>query len=165
MDKLRSSGQTAPRCPRLVRNFPGSTSTLSLWVKLMSGVCSLTVRGGRTNIFPDSRAGPKLKHGHLGRKREPGSARIISPTNKRQCLGATNMAQTPRRGVRQSDLPLRLRVVRCSNGRFQYLILRNDGTVAKMSQASFDTADKARAAGLPVLQRRSMGAKLTPMLE
>jgi hypothetical protein len=71
------------------------------------------------------------------------------------------MARTPRRGVHLSDLPLRLRVVLSGNGRFQYLILRNDGTVAKMSPASFDTADKARAAGLPVLQRRSMAAKLS----
>ena len=75
------------------------------------------------------------------------------------------MAKTPRRGVRQSDLPLRLRVVLCGNGRFQYLILRNDGTVAKMSPAAFDTEDKARTAGFPVLQRRSIAAKLTPLPE
>jgi len=73
------------------------------------------------------------------------------------------MVKTPRRGVHQSDLPLRLRVVLSGNGRFQYLVLRNDGTVAKMSPASFETADKARAAGLPVLQRRSIAAKLTPL--
>jgi len=72
------------------------------------------------------------------------------------------MVKTPRRGVHQSDLPLRLRVILTGNGCFQYLILRNDGTVAKMSPASFDTADKARVAGLPVLQRRSIVAKLTP---
>jgi hypothetical protein len=88
--------------------------------------------------------------------------RIISPTNKRQCLGGTNMAKTSRRGVHQSDLPLRLRVVLCGNNRFQYLILRNDGTVARMSPASFDTEDQARSVGAPVLQRRSIAAKLTP---
>jgi len=92
-----------------------------------------------------------------------GYARTNSPAINASVSGCEhNMVKRPRRGVHRSDLPLRLRVVLCGNGRFQYLILRNDGTVAKMSPASFDTENKAHSAGVPVLQSRSMAAKLTP---
>jgi hypothetical protein len=69
----------------------------------------------------------------------------------------------PRRGVHQTDLPLRLTITGAGEGRFHYLILRNDGTVAEGSSASFDTEDKARVVGLGVLRRRRLAAKLTPL--
>jgi hypothetical protein len=57
---------------------------------------------------------------------------------------------------------LRLTVAGAGKDRFHYLILRNDGSVAEKSSASFETEDAARLAGLPVLRRRSVAAKLTP---
>ena len=71
------------------------------------------------------------------------------------------MRDTPRRGLHKSDLPLRLTIASAGKD-FRYLILRNDGTVADASPVTFATEDAARVAGLPVLRRRSLAAKLTP---
>jgi hypothetical protein len=67
---------------------------------------------------------------------------------------------TRRRHLHKTDLPLRLRIAE-ANGRFRYLILRNDATVAEASAATFSTEAAARAAGGPVLRRRSLAARLT----
>jgi hypothetical protein len=68
---------------------------------------------------------------------------------------------TRRRPLNSGDLPLRLKIAAEANGRFRYLILRNNGTVAQASSATFSTEAAARAAGGPVLRRRSLAAKLT----
>jgi len=68
---------------------------------------------------------------------------------------------TRRRPLCNSDLPLRLKIAAEANGRFRYVILRNNGTVAQASSASFATEAAARAAGGPVLRRRSLAARLT----
>ena len=68
---------------------------------------------------------------------------------------------TRRRPLHDSDLPLRLKVAAEANGRFRYVILRNNGTVAQASSATFPTEAAARAAGGPVMRRRSLAARLT----
>lgn len=68
---------------------------------------------------------------------------------------------TRRRPLYNSDLPLRLKIAAEANGRFRYVILRNNGTIAQASSATFPTEAAARAAGGPVLRRRSLAAKLT----
>jgi hypothetical protein len=74
------------------------------------------------------------------------------------------MRKTTRRSpMRQTDLPLRLTSVAEANGRFRYMIFRKDGTVAEASSAKFSTEAAARAAGGPVLRRRSLAAKLTSL--
>ena len=67
---------------------------------------------------------------------------------------------TRRRPLHKTDLPLRLSIAE-TNGRFRYLILRKDATVAEASAATFSTEAAARAAGGPVLRRRSLAARLT----
>jgi len=69
------------------------------------------------------------------------------------------MARASRRGVRESDLPLRLTIAQAGKRKFHYLVLRNDGTVIEASAASYETEAAARVAGLPVLQRCSDTAK------
>jgi hypothetical protein len=66
-----------------------------------------------------------------------------------------------RRPLHKSDLPLRLSISPEPNGRFRYVILRNNGTVAQTSSATFSSEAAARAAGGPVLRRRSLAARLT----
>jgi hypothetical protein len=73
------------------------------------------------------------------------------------------MRGAPRRGVHQSDLPLRLTIDETGRRCFGYLIVRNDGTVALASSRLFATEAAARVAGLPVLGRRSLAARLTPL--
>jgi hypothetical protein len=74
------------------------------------------------------------------------------------------MRKTTRRSpLRQTDLPLRLTTGAEANGRFRYVILRKDGTVAEASSPKFSTEAAARAAGGPVLRRRSLAAKLTSL--
>jgi hypothetical protein len=73
------------------------------------------------------------------------------------------MRSAPRRGVHQSDLPLRLTLAAAGKRCFRYLIVRNDGTVAAASSRLFATEAAARMAGLPVLRRRSLAARLTPL--
>ena len=73
------------------------------------------------------------------------------------------MRSAPRRGVHQSDLPLRLTIAVTDRRCFRYLIVRNDGTVALASSRLFATEAAARVAGLPVLRRRSLAARLTPL--
>jgi hypothetical protein len=75
------------------------------------------------------------------------------------------MRRTRRRRLTRNDLPLRLSIAAEANRRFRYVILRNDGTVAQTSSATFSTEAGAQAAGLPVLRRRSLAAKLTPTAE
>jgi hypothetical protein len=65
-----------------------------------------------------------------------------------------------RRPLHKSDLPLHLAIDPEPNGRFRYVILRNNGTVAHTSSATFATEAAARAAGGPVLRRRTLAAKL-----
>jgi hypothetical protein len=65
------------------------------------------------------------------------------------------------RPVRRNDLPLRLSTILEPNGRFRYVILRSDGMAALTSPATFSTEAEARAAGRPVLRRRSLAAKMT----
>jgi hypothetical protein len=69
------------------------------------------------------------------------------------------MGRASRRGVRESDLPLRLTIVQAGKRTFHYLILRNEGTVIEASAASYQTEAAAHAAGLPVLQGHSDLAK------
>jgi len=68
---------------------------------------------------------------------------------------------TRRRPLHKTDLPLRLSIAADAGGRFRYVILRNDGRVAQASSATFSTQAAARAAGGPVLRRRSLAARLT----
>ena len=70
------------------------------------------------------------------------------------------MRKTAPWSLHRADLPLRLATEPEANGRFRYVILRNDGTVAQTSSATFAT--EAEAAGGPVHRRRSLVAKLTP---
>jgi hypothetical protein len=72
------------------------------------------------------------------------------------------MDRPRQRPVRRSDLPLRLNTVPEPDGRFRYVILRKDGMTALTSFATFATEAEAKAAGRPVLRRRSLAAKLTP---
>jgi hypothetical protein len=64
--------------------------------------------------------------------------------------------------AQKTHLPMRLTVVGAGKQGFRFLILRNDGTVAEASSATFSTEAAARAAGTPLLRRRSLAAKLTP---
>ena len=73
-----------------------------------------------------------------------------------------SMRKPRRRPLHREDLPLRLSVAAEPNRRFRYVILRNDGTVAQASSATFATEAQAQAAGTPVLRRRSLAARLTP---
>jgi hypothetical protein len=73
-----------------------------------------------------------------------------------------NMRKPRRRPLHRDDLPLRLSIAEETNRRFRYVILRNDGTVAQASPATFSTEAQAQAAGIPVLRRRTLAAKLTP---
>jgi len=66
------------------------------------------------------------------------------------------MRKTARWSLHRADLPLRLATEPEANGRFRYVILRNDGTVAQTSSATFATEAEARAAGGPVHRRRSL---------
>jgi hypothetical protein len=68
-----------------------------------------------------------------------------------------------RRALHKSDLPLRLAINPDPNERFRYAILCNDGMVAFASPATFATEAAARAAGGPVLRRRSLAAKLATL--
>jgi hypothetical protein len=63
----------------------------------------------------------------------------------------SHMRSTPRRGVHQSDLPLRFTIADAGKRCFRYLIVRNDGTVAVTSARLFATEAAARVAGLPVV--------------
>jgi hypothetical protein len=72
------------------------------------------------------------------------------------------MRKPRRRPLHREDLPLRLSIAEEPNRRFRYVILRNDGTVAQASSATFATEGQAQAAGTPVLRRRSLAARLTP---
>ena len=63
--------------------------------------------------------------------------------------------------MRRADLPLRL-TTKADAGRFRYVILRKDGTMAEISSATFPTEAAAQAAGSPVLRRRNLAARLTP---
>ena len=73
------------------------------------------------------------------------------------------MRKPRRRPLHKDDLPLRLSIAAEPNRRFRYVILRNDGTVAQASSATFATEAEAQAAGFPVLRRRSLAARLTPL--
>jgi hypothetical protein len=59
------------------------------------------------------------------------------------------MRGAPRRGVHQSDLPLRLTIDETGRRCFGYLIVRNDGTVALASSRLFATEAAARVADYP----------------
>ena len=72
------------------------------------------------------------------------------------------MRKPRRRPLHREDLPLRLSVAAEANRRYRYVILRNDGTVAQASAATFASEAQAQAAGTPVLRRRSLAARLTP---
>jgi hypothetical protein len=71
------------------------------------------------------------------------------------------MGKNGQRGVHASDLPLRLTLTMAGAGRFRYVLLRKDGTLAETSLPMFPTEDAARVAGLAVLRQRSLAAKLT----
>jgi hypothetical protein len=66
-------------------------------------------------------------------------------------IAGAGMRSAPRRGVHQSDLPLRLTIDETGRRCFGYLIVGNDGTVALASSRLFATEAAARVAGLPVL--------------
>jgi len=63
------------------------------------------------------------------------------------------------RAIHKSDLPLRLTITKAPDG-FRYVILRSDGAVDRSSRVTFASEAAARAAGAPVLRRRSLAAKL-----
>jgi len=70
------------------------------------------------------------------------------------------MPTNPRRGVRQTDLPLRCSVVREGEGRYRYSIYRNDGTLTNdASPFPYSTETAAMEAGQRALQLRSAAAK------
>ena len=64
----------------------------------------------------------------------------------------------PRRGIRETDLPLTLKVTG-GHGRFHYSIHRKDSTVAQSSPITYATEALARAEGEKALQHRSETAK------
>jgi len=78
----------------------------------------------------------------------------------RQSKQGTFGAGMRRRALHNSDLPLRMKVAAEASGRFQYMIVCNDGTVSEASTATFATEAAARAAGGPVLRRRRLAARL-----
>jgi hypothetical protein len=67
-----------------------------------------------------------------------------------------------RRAAHETELPLRLTVVGVGKRGFRYLIRRNDGLVVEASSPAFTTVAAAQSAGLAVLRRRSLAARLTP---
>ena len=66
------------------------------------------------------------------------------------------MRKTAPWSLHRADLPLRLATETEANGRFRYVIIRNDGTVAQTSSATLATEAEARAAGGPVHRGRSL---------
>jgi hypothetical protein len=77
-------------------------------------------------------------------------------------LGDQSVMLSIRGDAQNAHLPMRLTVIGAGKRGFRFLILRNDGTVAEASSVSFATEAAARAAGLPVLRRRTLAAKLKP---
>jgi hypothetical protein len=88
---------------------------------------------------------------------------ISRETFDREQLLCAIVRMTRCRPQHKADLPLRRSIAAEPSGRFRYVILRNDGTVAQASSATFSTEAAARAEGGPVLRRRSLAAKLTTL--
>ena len=64
------------------------------------------------------------------------------------------------RAIEKDDLPLHLTIATERDGRFRYVIRRNDGTIDRRSGATFTTEAAARAVGGHVLWRRVLAAGL-----
>jgi hypothetical protein len=176
LDVYRDSRGRMAKCPLLAQSGPAEMS--SIWplsgakrtsskrpAATATGRFSVEVRASKTPAYRGPRPGARpAELLGLFQKRGAGAgsdkgAAATSPTYRRN----GDLVGEPCGGLRQPyrDFPTRLFAgVTRGHG---YVILRNDGTVAQASSATFPTEAAARAAGGPVLRRRSRAAKLTTL--
>src|SRR5260370_4175146 len=89
--------------------------------------------------------------------RRPGSG-YSDLGDYKQKTHTLKMSWNPRRGVRQTDLPLTLKVEQGGQG-YQYCIYRSDSSIVERSTLSYSTQAFARSEGQKILQRRQAAAK------